>query len=131
MPGVNNGGTDHSLTLLAFALILFAIFNTVFLPSFYKTGYKAGSAFVKGAIGVWIWIAVAEGLMIAAAPVVGSGADSAFFRFILFNLDCFPKTASAWTAQGILFGCAAALYAGLTLLAVRRSVRLYERVDVQ
>ncbi len=131
MPGFNSGGTDHSLTLLAFALILFTIFNLIFLPSFYKNGYKAGTAFIKGAIGVWIWIVVAEGLMIASGAMMMNGANVPFFRFLAEKLDCFPKTSEAWTAQGILFGTAAVIYALGTWLAVRLSVKHYERVDVQ
>ena len=127
MPPHNAGGTDHGLSLLAFALVLFAIFNLIFLPSFYKTGYKAGSAFLKGAIGVWIWIVIAEGMMIASA----AAGSVPFFRFLQETVDCFPQTKEAWTVQGILFG-AALLFWGLgTLLAMHLSVQRYEKVDVQ
>ena len=131
----NPGGTDHSLSLLAFALVLYAIFNSIFLPSFYKTGYKAGTAFIKGAIGVWIWIILIEGLMIASGAVMNSGADIPFFRFIAENIDRMPikapDPAKAWTVQGILFGAGAVIYAALTALALRVSVKRYEKVDVQ
>ena len=130
MPPANAGGTDHGLTLLAFALVLFAIFNVIFLPSFYKTGYKAGSAFLKAAIGVWIWIILAEGLMIAS-PGIAFSTNIPFFRFIAVNLDCFPKTATAWTAQAIAFGAGLLVYAVCTVLAVRLSVKRYEKVSVQ
>ena len=131
MPHQNAGGTDHGLSLLAFALVLFAIFNLIFLPSFYKTGYKAGSAFLKSAIGVWIWLALVEGLMIASAAVADSGANIPFFRFISENIDCMPATAKAWTVQGILFGAAAVVYAVCTALAARISVKRYDKVNVQ
>lgn len=127
----NAGGTDHSLSLLAFALILFAIFNLIFLPSFYKNGYKAGASFLKGAIGVWIWILLSEGTMIASRIIFKeNGLDIPFFRFICENIDCFPSTAKAWTAQAILFGAAIVVYFAATLLAVRLSVKRYERVDL-
>ncbi len=131
MPGQNAGGTDHSLSLLAFALVLFGIFNLIFLPSFYKTGYKAGSSFLKGAIGVWIWIVLIEGLMIASGAIAQGGAKLPFFRYIAENIDCMPKTPAAWTAQLILFGAGLLLYAVCTLLAVRISVKRYEKVDLQ
>ncbi|MBQ1820020.1 MAG: ABC-2 transporter permease [Clostridia bacterium] len=127
MPHQNAGGTDHGLSLLAFALVLFAIFNLIFLPSFYKTGYKAGSAFLKGAIGVWIWIVLCEGLMIASQAAV----MVPFFRFIHENIDCMPKTAQAWTVQGILFGAGLLIYAVCTALAAHLSVKRYEKVDLQ
>lgn len=130
MPPTNAGGTDHSLSLLAFALIVFAIFNLIYLPSFYQTGYKAGSAFLKGAIGVWIWIMLSEGLMIASYSVAESGSDIAFFRFLHETIDCMPKTAEAWTVQGILFGIALVVYVLGTLLATRLSIHNYEKVSV-
>lgn len=131
MPPHNAGGTDHGLSLLAFALVLFAIFNIIYLPSFYKTGYKAGTSFLKSAIGVWIWLVLIEGLMIASAAVTDSGADIPFFRFISENIDCFPATAKAWTVQGILFGAGLVIYAVCTAFAARISVKRYDKVDVQ
>ena len=130
MPEHNAGGTDHSLSLLAFALVLFAVFNLTYLPSFYKTGYKAGSAFLKSAAGVWVWLILSEGLMIASNAVMESGADIAFFRFIHENIDCIPKTAKAWTAQTILFGAGLLIYVIGTLLACRISENRYNKVDV-
>ena len=101
------------------------------LPSFYKTGYKAGSAFLKSAIGVWLWLLPCEGLMIASNSVVESGLDIPFFTFLHENVDCMPKTAQAWTMQAILFGAGLILYVLCTLLAVKISVKRYEKVDVQ
>ena len=131
MPDHNAGGTDHGLSLLAFALVLFAIFNLIFLPSFYKTGYKAGTSFLKGAIGVWVWLILAEGTMIASGAIKESGADVPFFRFLAEYVDCMPKTAKVWTVQLILFGAGLLIYAVCTLLAARISVNNYEKVDVQ
>jgi len=130
MPHTNAGGTDHSLSLLAFALVLFAIFNVIFLPSFYKTGYKAGAAFLKGAIGVWIWIILAEGLMIAS-PGIAFSTNVPFFRLIHETVDCFPKTGTAWKVQGILFGAGLLIYTVCTALAAKISVKRYEKVSVQ
>ena len=130
MPPTNAGGTDHGLSLLAFALVLFAIFNLIYLPSFYKTGYKAGTAFLKSAIGVWIWLVLCEGLMIASNAVAESGADIAFFRFIHENIDCMPKTEATWTVQAILFGAGLVIYVVCTLLAAHLSIKRYEKVSV-
>ena len=131
MNPTNAGGTDRSLSLFAFALILFAIFNLIFLPSFYKTGYKAGASFLKGAIGVWVWIMLSEGLMIASHIIVAeNNADIPFFRFIHDNIDCFPATKEAWTVQAILLAAGILIYAVFTLLAIRISIKRYEQVDV-
>ena len=130
MPETNGGGTDHGLSLIAFALVVFAIFNSIYLPSFYRTGYKAGSAFLKSAVGVWIWLMLCEGMMIASNAVTESGADIAFFRFVHENIDCMPKTAQAWTVQAILFGAGLLIYVVCTLLATKISVKRYEKVSV-
>ena len=130
MPDHNAGGTDHGLSLLAFALVLFAIFNLIFLPSFYKTGYKAGSAFLKSAVGIWLWLIPCEGLMIASHAIADSNLDIAFFRFLHENVDCMPKTAEALTVQAILFGAGLLLYVVCTLLATKISVKRYEKVSV-
>lgn len=129
--GSNAAGTDHSLSLLAFSLVVFAVFNLVFLPGFYKTGYKAGAAFVKATVAVWLVIFAIEGLMIAARIVTDSGLDVGFFRFLSNYVDCFPASAKAWTVQAILFGAGLLVYVVGTLLAVRMSVKRYEQVDVQ
>ena len=130
MPPTNAGGTDHGLSLLAFALVLFAIFNLIYLPSFYKTGFKAGTALFTSAIGVWIWLVLCEGLMIASNAVAESGADIAFFRFIHENIDCMPKTEATWTVQAILFGAGLVIYVVCTLLAAHLSIKRYEKVSV-
>ena len=126
----NAGGTDHGLSLIAFALVLFAIFNSIFLPSFYKTGYKAGASFVKAAIGVWVWIALCEGTMIASRVMADTGVDLPFFRFIGAYIDRFPMTKETWTVQAVLCGAALVIYAVCTLLALKASIRRYEQVDV-
>ena len=132
MPPSNAGGTDHSLSLLAFALVLFAVFNLIFLPSFYRSGYKAGTSFLKSAVGVWIWLLLSEGTMIATRVIVTEkGLDIPFFRFLDNCVDCFPATKEAWTVQAILFGAGLVIYALATLLAARISIKRYERVDLQ
>ena len=50
-PGKDNlVGLDPNLALFAAGFLLYAVFNAVFLPSFYANGYKVGVAFVKAII---------------------------------------------------------------------------------
>lgn len=130
MENANAAGTDHSLSLLAFALVVFAVFNLTFLPGFYKTGYKAGGAFIKASIAVWLMIFLIEGLMIASRILSDQSINVGFFRFLSENVDCMPKTAEAWTVQAILFGVGAVIYVCCTLLATRLSIKRYEKVSV-
>lgn len=128
---LNPGGTDRSISFFAFAIVLYAIFNLIFFTSFYKTGYKAGSSFLKGAIGVWIWIMVVEGLMIASHAVLESGnTEIPFFRFLHEYVDIWPATNGAWMVQMILLVAGIAIYVLFTVLAVRISIRRFEKVDI-
>ena len=62
-PGKDNlVGLDPNLALLAAGFLLYALFNAVFLPSFYKNGYKVGVAFVKATIPMALLMLVMEAL---------------------------------------------------------------------
>lgn len=51
-----------SLILLAAGFLIYALFNAVFLPSFYKNGYKAGVAFIIATIPMALLMLVLEAL---------------------------------------------------------------------
>lgn len=55
-------GLDPNLALFAAGFLLYAVFNAVFLPSFYKNGYKVGVAFVKAIIPTTLLMLVIEAL---------------------------------------------------------------------
>ena len=55
-------GLDPNLALLAAGFLLYAVFNAVFLPSFYANGYKVGVAFVKAVIPTTLAMIVLEAL---------------------------------------------------------------------
>jgi hypothetical protein len=48
--GGNMVGVDANLTLLGDGFLLFTLFNAIFLPAFYKSAYKVGTAFVVAII---------------------------------------------------------------------------------
>ena len=51
-PGKDNlVGMDPNLALFAAGFLLYAVFNAVFLTSFYRSGYKVGVAFIKAREG--------------------------------------------------------------------------------
>ena len=111
--GTNLAGLDANVTLLALAFILFAVFNIVFLPSFYRTGYKVGVSFVKASICV--------ALVVICDVILPHVPGLAW-------LDSTDK-ASCLRQLPILAVCAA-VYAAVTLLAVRWSEKRYEKVDL-
>lgn len=113
-PGKDNAvGLDANVMLLAVGLILYAVFNLVFFPGLYRTGYKVGAAFVKGNIALWPLIAVAEGMVHIPA---------------LSWLD--DTDAAANVRQLPILAAGIAVYAALTLLAYKRAAGLYEKVDL-
>lgn len=111
--GTNLAGLDANVTLFAVAFILFAVFNIVFLPSFYRTGYKVGVSFLKASVCV----AAVVILDVAVTHVPGLGW--------LDGTDA----ASCLRQLPILAVCAA-VYAIMTLLACRWSMKRFEKVDL-
>ena len=123
----NSAGVDACVTLIGMGFIDFAIFNAVFLPSFYKTGYKAGRSFLISTICIFGWMFISEGFFIAS-----SAAREAvpFFAWVGENLDCWPKTSGALTAQFITLAVGAAVYAVSTMLSLKESEKRFDRVDL-
>ena len=113
-PGKDNlVGLDPNLALLAAGFLLYALFNAVFLPSFYSSGYKVGAAFVKAIIPMALLMLVLEAL--PHIPALGwlDDMDAAT------QLRLIPMRAVS-----------IAVYAGCTLLTFRASAQAYEKVDL-
>lgn len=111
--GGNAAGLDANVTLFAMAFVLFAVFNIVFLPSFYRTGYKVGVSFLKASLCV--------ALVVICDVVLPHLPGLAW-------LDGVDK-ASCLRQLPILAVCAA-VYVICTLLACRISIKRYEKVDL-
>jgi len=111
--GTNLAGLDANAALFALGLILFAVFNAVFLPSFYRSGYKVGTAFLKASVCVAL-VAICD-VVLPHLPGLGwlDGTDRAD---ILRQLP-------------VLAVCGV-VYGAVTLLSCRRAEKLYERVDL-
>jgi hypothetical protein len=111
--GTNAAGLDANVALFAVGFLVFAAFNIVFLPSFYRTGYKVGVSFLKASLCVALVVV----LDIALPHVPGlewlDGTDTA---------SCLRQLP--------LLGVCAAVYVIFTLLACRIAVRRYEKVDL-
>ncbi len=102
-----------NLTFLAFMLIIFMLFNVIFVGYFFKTAYKYGKGFVIFAIAAFIVVGIAEtlhhipGLEFLNA-VSGSG--------VLIQIG--------------VFGVGILLYAIGTLLSVNTSIKKFEKLDL-
>ena len=113
-PGKDNlVGLDPNLALLAAGFLLYAVFNAVFLPSFYANGYKVGVAFVKAVIPTTLAMIVLEAL--PHFPVLGW----------LDDMDA----ATQVRLLPVLIG-SVLIYAGGMALTFWASAQRYEKVDL-
>lgn len=113
-PGKDNAvGMDANLMLLGAGFVLYGVFNLVFFVCLYRSGYKVGAAYLKANLALWPMMLLAEALPHFPSLVWLNQVDTQA------NLRQIPI---------LLFGVA--VFAALTMLAYRRSARLYERVDL-
>lgn len=113
-PGKDNAvGMDANLMLLGAGFVLYGVFNLVFFICLYRSGYKVGVAYLKANLALWPMMLLAEAL-----PHFPS----------LMWLNRVDAQANLRQIPILLFGVA--VFAALTMLAYRRSARLYERVDL-
>ena len=113
-PGKDNlVGMDPYLALFAAGFLLYTVFNAVFLPTFYRNGYKVGAAFIKALIPVTLVMVVCEALPHLPGWGWLDDLDGAT------QLRLLPVLAVS-----------AAVYAASMLLSFRRAAALYEKVDL-
>lgn len=113
-PGKDNlVGLDPNLALLAAGFLLYAVFNGVFLPSFYANGYKVGMAFINAVIPTTLAMGALEALPHFPALTW------------LDDLDAATQVRLLPALIGSVL-----IYAGGMALTFRASARRYEKVDL-
>ena len=113
-PGKDNlVGLDPNLALLAAGFLLYAVFNGVFLPSFYANGYKVGMAFINAVIPTTLAMGALEALPHFPALTWLDDMDAAT------QVRLLP----------VLIG-SVLIYAGGMALTFWASARRYEKVDL-
>lgn len=113
LPYRTNALMNANFFALGGALLLFGLFNAIFLGGFFKTGYKLGKPFVVYIIVGFLVITVLEALH----HIPGLEALNAF-GFAHFGLQL------ALLLAGLL------VFGLLTLLSYRRACRNFERIDL-
>lgn len=111
--GTNVVGLDCNVALFAAGFVLFAVFNSVFLPAFYRTGYKVGISYLKAVIPMALVMVLCEAL--PHFPMLEWLNDTSMAA----NVRQLPLL-----AVGVL------LYAVCTWLACRGAITRYEKVDL-
>ena len=114
-PEGNMAGTNVNFAFFGFVLILYGLFNLVFLPGFYKTAYKSGLPIIIG-----ILVATAFAIAVTTAVLVIPTLSSALNGLGAENLACQLPVLAAGAALFILF----------THLAFRLSAARFEKVDL-
>ena len=111
----NPAGLDAGLALISEGFIVFAIFNMIFFPVYYKDINKPGKAFAFAAAAVFAWIILA---------VVSTYAVP-FFRDVLDRPDPqYMREKALFTLGGL------ALFLGGTARAAVSSVKNFEALDM-
>lgn len=109
----NPVGMDATIAWYGFGLLLFAIFDLIFFPAYYKSGYKAGKAFLLAMPAVVALMVLIEGL----AHIPG--------------LEWLDRTATADLLRQLPILAAGALcYAVGMRLAFHVAARRFEKVDL-
>lgn len=113
--GGNAAGIEANAAFFGLALVMYALFNLLFLPAFYRTGYRVGRAFLFAGAAVLVYIVAAE-LLVQCVPALKA------------SLDTFDPATRGTRLFVLLLG--AGLYAAGSLLACRLSERRFARVDL-
>jgi hypothetical protein len=113
--GINQAGIEANVAFYGLVFVLFAIFNLIFIPAFYKTAYKIGAPFLFASGAVCLYYGAMESLVWIPSPL------QAF-------LD---TTDAAMMARQLPILAAGFAIWGLGMfLAYRRAARHFEKVDV-
>ncbi len=109
----SNALMNASPLYLAFVLLVFAAFNTVFLRCFFRSAYRIGIPFLSFGIAALILIAIGESLH--------------FFPGLEFLNT---PSGERLGLQFLLLVIAVMIYAMLTWVSCRSSVRRFEQLDL-
>ena len=115
----NEVGIEANAAFLGLALVQMGVFNALFLPMHYKTGYDLGKPFLLCSVVQFLLIALletGEHVLLAVLPQSAALLESYALSDQLRQLPILLGGACIWLL--------------LSLLAERRSVKRFERVDL-
>ena len=110
-PYAANPLMDANLVYLAWAALVFALFNGIFLGGFFRTGYKFGKPFIFFILAAMLAVVIAE--ILHHIP----------------GLECLNGNNAPGVQAAILIA-GLVIYAAATLLSCRRSIRIFEKIDL-
>lgn len=108
---VSNPMMNSNPVYLGWVLLVFALFNGIFVGPFYKTAYKFGKPFVTFIVVSFLVVAAAETLHHIPGLTFLNGTERL-------------------GTQIVILAAAMGLYALVTFLSCRRAVRVFETIDL-
>ena len=108
---VENNLTNANLSFLGYVLLIYAIFNLVFLNMYFKSGVKIGVPFLVFAILSMLIIAVT--VILPFIPAL-SLLNTTYFNVYQF----------------IPLGVGIVSYVGLTAISLKASIKAFDKVDL-
>ncbi len=113
--GGNAVGMDANIALFGLSLVMLGLFNLCFFPAYYRDPRKVGIPFVKGSVAILVFIIAAE-ICAHAVPLFRDRLDTMHGAFL--------------TEKLVVLAIGLVLWALLTFLAWKISVRRFEKLDL-
>jgi ABC-2 type transport system permease protein len=114
-PNGNVAGMNSNFAFFGFVLIMYAIFNIIYLPSFYKTAYQVSMPIILAILAVLVYVVTLE-LTIAFVPILRTNLDG--------------LGASHLASQLPLLIAGIVLFILMTLFAYQISANRFEKADL-
>lgn len=111
----NLAGVEANLVLFGVAFVMYGVFNLIFLPMFYKTGYRTGMPFLVSGVAMGLVVVITE-IAINLVPGWKTVLDSIEPTYL-------PKQLLALVIGLVIFVV-------LTALAYKFSVQRFEHLDL-
>lgn len=109
----NVAGMDANFAFFGLVLIAYSVFNIVFLPYYFKSGYKSGIALLFGMLAFTLCIGVFE-LLINVVPTLKLTLDSEATEYVGWRL--------------LVLGLGILIFAAVNYLTYRLSVKSFAKV---
>lgn len=107
----NGAGIEANVAFFGLVLVMFALYNILFIPTFYKTACTPGRALILAGISMFVFIAAAESC-----------------AFLFPAIDTVEKSAQIRQIPILLAGMA--IYAVSMLASCRMGAKRFEAVDL-
>lgn len=114
-PSGNMVGLDPNLTFFGVAFTCLGVFNLLYIPGYFKTGYKSGIPILKGVVALLIVYAIVE-TVVNVVPGFNVIFDSLWGEYM-------------W-ARAIVLCLGAVAYFILTNVAIKRAQKFFEKVSL-